>query len=240
MCNEFFVFAGPCSIENENQIKVSTQFLKQFPEVKAIRGGAYKPRTYPTSFQGMKEEAMKIVNNLKIAENVAFVCEITNILDIPLFENVDIIQIGARNMQNFELLKAVAKLNKPILLKRGFGNTIEELLASAKYIEASGNSKIILCERGIRTFDNYMRFTLDLGAVAFLKQHVNYPVIVDPSHAAGDSKYVIPLAKAAKAIGADGIIVEVHPHPQDALSDANQQLNFQEFANLIEELHKIK
>ena len=234
--HKFNIIAGPCSVESYEQME---EVFKNIEE-EYIRAGVFKPRTNPESFQGLKEEGIKILEKLKKKYNKKIVCEITSIDQIPLFDSVDIIQIGARNMQNFELLKKVGSLGKPVLLKRGFGNTIDELISSAKYIEASGNNSIILCERGIRTFNQEMRFTLDLSAVLLLKEKTNYKIYVDPSHAAGKSKYVIPLAKAAKAIGADGIIVEVHPYPKKALSDSEQQLTFSQYYQLKEELKNVE
>lgn len=234
--DKFKIIAGPCAVESYEQME---DVFKNIDE-EYIRAGIFKPRTDPFSFQGLKKEGLDILKKLKKKYNKKIVCEITSIEQISLCDDIDIIQIGARNMQNFELLKAVGKLKKPILLKRGFGNTIEEMISSAKYIEINGNDNIILCERGIRTFNQEMRFTLDISAVLLLKEKTKYPVYVDPSHAAGNNKYVIPLAKAAKAVGADGIIVEVHPNPIEALSDNNQQLNFKEYQKLKKELDNVK
>lgn len=236
----FSIIAGPCSVESYAQMEEVFKALVKYSDVIAIRGGTFKPRTNPNSFQGLKEEGIKILEQLKFIYKKPIVTEIMDSDDIKYFNNVDVIQIGARNMQNFSLLTKVAKLQKPIILKRGFGNTIDELLSSAEYIKKAGNQQIILCERGIRTFENSMRFTLDLSSVVYLKENTDYPVIVDPSHAAGDSKYVIPLARAAKGAGADGLIVEVHPHPEEALSDANQQLTLEEFDLLEESLQSIR
>lgn len=236
MSNDFFIIAGPCSVESQEQMEIIANDLSQYNNVVALRGGAFKPRTNPNSFQGLGKSGLDILSLIKDKYKIPIVSEVMSIGDIELFKDVDVIQIGARNMQNFELLKAVGKLDKPIILKRGFGNTIDELIASAEYIKQVGNDKIILCERGIRTFETRTRFTLDISSVIVLKELTNYPVIVDPSHAAGKSEYVIPLAKAAKTVGADGIIVEVHNDPLNALSDPEQQLTLEQFAQLYEEL----
>lgn len=236
MSKDFFIIAGPCSVESQEQMEIIANDLCQYRDVVALRGGAFKPRTNPNSFQGLGKAGLDILSLIKDKYKIPIVSELMSIDDIELFKDVDVIQIGARNMQNFELLKAAGKLDKPIILKRGFGNTIDELIASAEYIKQAGNDKIILCERGIRTFETRTRFTLDISSVIVLKESTNYPVIVDPSHAAGKSEYVIPLAKAAKAVGADGIIVEVHNDPLNALSDPEQQLTLAQFAQLYEEL----
>lgn len=236
MSKDFFIIAGPCSVESQEQMEIIANGLSQYGDVVALRGGAFKPRTNPNSFQGLGKAGLDILSLIKDKYKMPIVSELMSIDDIELFKDVDVIQIGARNMQNFELLKAVGKLDKPIILKRGFGNTIDELIASAEYIKQAGNDKIILCERGIRTFETRTRFTLDISSVIVLKELTNYPVIVDPSHAAGKSEYIIPLAKAAKAVGADGIIVEVHNDPLNALSDPEQQLTLEQFAQLYEEL----
>lgn len=236
MSKDFFIIAGPCSVESQEQMEIIASDLSRYCGVIALRGGAFKPRTNPNSFQGLGKTGLDILSLIKDKYKMPIVSELMSIYDIELFNDVDVIQIGARNMQNFELLKAVGKLDKPIILKRGFGNTIDELIASAEYIKQVGNDKIILCERGIRTFETRTRFTLDISSVIVLKELTNYPVIVDPSHAAGKSEYVIPLAKAAKAVGADGIIVEVHNDPFNALSDPEQQLTLEQFAQLYEEL----
>lgn len=236
MSKDFFIIAGPCSVESQEQMEIIANDLSRYNDVVALRGGAFKPRTNPYSFQGLGKSGLDILSLIKDKYKIPIVSELMSIDDIELFKDVDVIQIGARNMQNFELLKAVGKLDKPIILKRGFGNTIDELIASAEYIKQVGNDKIILCERGIRTFETRTRFTLDISSVIVLKELTNYPVIVDPSHAAGKSEYVIPLAKAAKAVGADGILVEVHNDPLNALSDPEQQLTLEQFAQLYEEL----
>ncbi len=239
MCKDFFIIAGPCSVESETQMEEVFNSLSKVKEVVAIRGGAFKPRTNPESFQGLKDKGIDILVDKKQKYNMPIVTELMDVRDIDLFKDVDVIQIGARNMQNYPLLVAAAKLNKPILLKRGFGNTIDELLASADYIKKAGNDKIILCERGIRTFENSTRFTLDISAVCVLKDKCDYPVVIDPSHASGNRDYVLALSRAAKAVGADGLIIEVHPNPDEALSDKNQQVTIEGFMDIIDSLKTI-
>ncbi len=232
--SNFTIIHGPCAMESFEQMQTIISNLKDISNV--FRAGSYKPRTTPESFQGLKEEGLKIVKELK-KDNDIFVCsEILSIKDVDKFKDVDIIQIGARNMQNFELLSEVAKLNKIVLLKRGFGNTVEELIAATKYILKEDNDKIILCERGIRTFSNTSRFTLDLSAVGYLKENTNFPIFVDPSHAGGNQDEVIRLTKAAYAYGCDGLLIEVHPNPKEALSDKDQQLNIKQYQSLISSL----
>lgn len=231
---DFNLIHGPCSLESFEQMDEIVSELKGISKI--FRAGAYKPRTSPESFQGLKKEGLNILSDIK-KENDVFICsEILSINDLEYFKDVDIIQIGARNMQNFELIKEVAKLNKPILLKRGFGNTVEELIASTEYILKEGNDKIILCERGIRTFSNTSRFTLDLSAVGYLKDNTDFLVYVDPSHAGGHHKEVKRLAKAAFAYGCDGMLIEVHPNPKEAMSDNLQQLEIDEYKELINDL----
>ena len=210
---EFAIIAGPCSVESEAQL------LEIATKVKAsgatlLRGGAFKPRTSPYDFQGLKAEGLELLLEAKEKTGMPIVTEIMNANHLPLFENVDVIQVGARNMQNFELLKELGKTDKPILLKRGLANTLKELLMSAEYIMAGGNEKIILCERGIRTFETYTRNTLDLSAVPMLKELTHLPIVIDPSHACGVAKLVKPMAMAAAAAGADGLMIEVHNDPQ--------------------------
>ncbi len=236
--NSFMIIAGPCAIESFESIDLICSNI--IDDVTVIRGGAFKPRTSPSSFQGLKNEGISHLLKIKEKYNIPVVSEITDVRDIKLFNDIDIIQIGARNMQNFVLLEEVGKLNKPVLLKRGFGNTVDELVNATSYISKNGNHNIILCERGIRTFESSTRFTLDISAIPILKEKTQYKVIVDPSHAAGRRDLVIPLSKAAKAAGADGIIVEVHEDPSHALCDAHQQLDFKLFKELIEELKWIK
>lgn len=222
------LIAGPCSVESREQICEVASRVKA-AGAQFLRGGAFKPRTSPYSFQGLKAEGLSLLKEAKKETGLPIVTEIMRASHIDLFEEVDIIQVGARNMQNFELLKELGKLKKPILLKRGLSSTIEELLMSAEYIMAEGNEQVILCERGIRTYETYTRNTLDISAVPVLKKLSHLPVIVDPSHAAGISWLVEPLALAAVACGADGLIIEVHNDPSRALSDGAQSLTPDQF-----------
>lgn len=222
------LIAGPCSVESERQIVEIAKSVKN-SGAQFLRGGAFKPRTSPYAFQGLKAEGLELLREARKVTGLPIVTEIMRVSHIPLFEDVDIIQVGARNMQNFELLKELGKLDKPILLKRGLSSTLEELLMSAEYIMAGGNEKVILCERGIRTYETYTRNTLDISAVPILKKLSHLPVIVDPSHASGISWLVEPLALAAVAAGADGLIIEVHNDPQHALSDGAQSLTPEQF-----------
>ena len=217
------LIAGPCSVESERQIVEIAKSVKD-SGAQFLRGGAFKPRTSPYAFQGLKAEGLELLREARKVTGLPIVTEIMRVSHIPLFEDVDIIQVGARNMQNFELLKELGHCKKPILLKRGLANTIEETLMSAEYIMASGNENVILCERGIRTFENYTRNTLDISAVPVFKRLSHLPVVVDPSHAAGIPWLVEPLSLAAVAAGADGLIIEVHNNPQKALSDGAQSL----------------
>lgn len=230
------LIAGPCSVESEAQIIEVAQRVKA-AGAKILRGGAFKPRTSPYSFQGLRAEGLKLLLKAKKETGLPIVTEIMRVSHIDLFEDVDIIQVGARNMQNFELLKELGKLHKPILLKRGLSSTIDETLMSAEYIMAEGNEQVILCERGIRTFETSMRNTLDISAVPMFKRLSHLPVIVDPSHAAGIPWLVEPLSMAAIGAGADGLIIEVHNCPAKALSDGAQSLTPDQFdsiaANLI-------
>jgi 3-deoxy-7-phosphoheptulonate synthase len=236
----FIVMAGPCSIESEEQLMESAYIVKKGGG-HIIRGGAFKPRTSPYSFQGLEEEGLKLLAKVRAKTGMPVVTEVMNTTDVDLVEEyADIIQIGARNVQNFALLKKVGQARKPVLLKRGMMTTIEELLMSAEYILSSGNDQVILCERGIRTFETATRNTLDISAVPVLKELTHLPIIVDPSHAAGHWKYVIPLAKAIRAVGADGLLVEVHPEPEKALSDGVQSLKPEKFYQLMEELRTIE
>ena len=236
---EFVVIAGPCSIEGEEQLLESAYIAKK-GGAQILRGGAYKPRTSPYSFQGMEEEGLRILDQVRVRASMPAVTEVVNPADVDLVEScADMLQIGARNIQNFALLKEVGRSKKPVLLKRGMMTTIEELLMSAEYILSAGNSQVILCERGIRTFETATRNTLDLSAVPVLKGLTHLPVIVDPSHAAGHWKYVIPLSRAAVAVGADGLIVEVHPAPEKAFSDGAQSLKPEKFYQLMDELRAI-
>lgn len=233
----FNVVAGPCSVESEEQI------IEVAKDVKAsgasmLRGGAFKPRTSPYAFQGLHAEGIKLLLEAKKETGLPIVTEIMSASDLDLFADVDVIQVGARNMQNFELLKELGHCNKPILLKRGLANTMEEFLMSAEYIMAGGNQNIILCERGIRTFETKTRNTLDISAVPMLKKLSHLPVFIDPSHAAGISWMVEPLSKAAIAIGADGLMIEVHNNPAKALCDGAQSLNPTQFDELMKDIRR--
>lgn len=233
------IMAGPCSVESEAQI---VQIAK---DVKAsgatlLRGGAFKPRTSPYAFQGLKAEGLDLLKIARKETGLPIVTEIMRASHIDMFENVDIIQVGARNMQNFELLKELGKIDKPILLKRGLSATIEEWLMSAEYIMAGGNDKVILCERGIRTYETFTRNTLDISAIPIIKSLSHLPVIVDPSHAAGKSWLVEPLAMAAVAAGADGLIIEVHNDPPHALSDGAQSLTPKQFDGVSKKVFALK
>ena len=222
------IMAGPCSVETEAQICEVAKRV-QAAGAQFLRGGAFKPRTSPYAFQGLKAEGLELLREARKKTGLPIVTEIMSASHLPLFEDVDIIQVGARNMQNFELLKELGKIDKPILLKRGLSSTIEELLMSAEYIMAGGNERVILCERGIRTYETYTRNTLDISAVPILKRLSHLPVIVDPSHASGIAWLVEPLAMAAVAAGADGLIIEVHNNPAKALSDGAQSLTPDQF-----------
>ena len=227
----FAMMAGPCSVESEEQIIDVAKAVKA-AGANILRGGAFKPRTSPYAFQGMKGEGIQLLLKAKAETGLPIVTEIMNISTLDLFEEVDIIQVGARNMQNFDLLKELGKTKKPILLKRGLANTLQELLMSAEYIMSEGNENVILCERGIRTFETYTRNTLDLSAVSVLHELSHLPVIVDPSHATGKAKLVPPMAVAAVAAGADGLIIEVHNDPAHALCDGAQSLTPAQFREL--------
>jgi 3-deoxy-7-phosphoheptulonate synthase len=233
----FPVISGPCSVENEEQVMAIARSVKA-SGARILRGGAFKPRTSPYDFQGTQSEGLQMLSLAKKETGLPIVSEIMNQTQIDLFKNVDIVQIGARNMQNFDLLKAVGGLKQPVLLKRGLSNTIEELLMSAEYIVASGNPNVILCERGIRTFETMTRNTLDVSAIVLLKQKSHLPVIADPSHAAGIRSLVVPLARAIMAVGADGIMVETHNDPASALCDGAQSLDLQQFDELMTDLKK--
>lgn len=228
----FAVIAGPCSVESEEQIISVARDVKE-SGAGLLRGGAFKPRTSPYAFQGMRAEGLELLRKAREATGMPIVTEIMNTEHIPMFSDVDVIQVGARNMQNFELLKELGKLKNPILLKRGLSATIEEWLMSAEYIMSEGNENVILCERGIRTFETSMRNTLDISAVPMLKAKTHLPVVVDPSHAAGLSWMVEPLAMAAIAAGADGLMIEVHNDPAHAKSDGAQSLTPAAFDSLM-------
>ncbi len=226
--DNFAIIAGPCSVESEEQICAVAESVKM-SGAKLLRGGAFKPRTSPYSFQGMGPQGIDLLLKAKEKTGLPIVSELMSLEQLPYFSEVDVIQIGARNMQNFELLKAMGKIDKPILLKRGLSSTIEELLMSAEYIMAGGNEKVILCERGIRTFETYTRNTMDISAIPVLKSLTHLPVIADPSHATGVSKYVKSMSLASAAAGADGLIIEVHNNPPKALCDGAQSLTPEAF-----------
>ena len=233
----FQVIAGPCSIETKEQITEVAEDVKRSGAA-FLRGGAFKPRTSPYAFQGLHEQGLDLLLEAKKATGLPVVTEIMSAEHLPLFDDVDIIQVGARNMQNFELLKVLGKIDKPILLKRGLANSLDELLMSAEYIMAGGNEKVILCERGIRTFETSYRNTLDISAIPMLKKKTHLPVIVDPSHAAGIRFMVEPLAMAAIAAGADGLMIEVHNNPEKALCDGAQSLTPEMFDHLMKKVDK--
>lgn len=228
----FQVIAGPCSIESQSQINEVARDVKD-SGAHLLRGGAFKPRTSPYSFQGLEGDGLDLLLGAKASTGLPVVTEIMTPEHLELFEDVDVIQVGARNMQNFQLLKALGRVDKPILLKRGLANTLEELVMSAEYIMAGGNEKVILCERGIRTFETSMRNTLDVSAVPMLKKMSHLPVIIDPSHAAGIRWMVEPLCMAAIAVGADGLMIEVHNDPENALCDGAQSLTPKQFDKLM-------
>ena len=233
------IMADPCSVEREEQI-VGIAKSVQKSGATLLRGGAFKPRTSPYAFQGLKSEGLDLLKTARKETGLPIVTEIMRVSHIDMFENVDIIQVGARNMQNFELLKELGKTNKPILLKRGLSATIEEWLMSAEYIMAGGNDKVMLCERGIRTYETFTRNTLDVSAIPVIKKLSHLPVIVDPSHAAGKSWLVEPLAMAAVAAGADGLIIEVHNDPPHAFSDGAQSLTPKQFDDVAKKLFSLK
>jgi len=232
----FPMIAGPCSVESEAQILETARFLCSLG-VPLLRGGAFKPRTSPYEFQGLGEEGLRLMRHAADDTGLAMVTEVMSEEDLPLVASyADMLQIGSRNMHNFALLKAAGATRKPILLKRGLSATIQEFLLAAEYIAAQGNLRIVLCERGIRTFDSSTRNTCDLAGAALLKELSHLPVIVDPSHATGRRSLVLPVSRAAAAVGADGLMVEVHPAPEEALSDGKQSLSFGEFAHLFRQL----
>jgi 3-deoxy-7-phosphoheptulonate synthase len=235
---DFQIIAGPCSVESMEQVCSIAESVKG-AGASILRGGAFKPRTSPYAFQGMRDKGIELLLEAKKVTGLPIVTEIMDFSQISLFEEVDMIQVGARNMQNFELLKELGKINKPILLKRGLSSTLQELLMSAEYIMAGGNDQVVLCERGIRTFENITRNTLDLSAIPLLKSMSHLPVIVDPSHATGLSRLVKPMAMAAAAAGADGLLIEVHNDPVNALCDGQQSLTPEAFADLVESVNHI-
>lgn len=237
--NNIVIMGGPCAVESKEQIDIITPLVIE-AGARILRGGAFKPRTSPYSFQGMGEEGLEVLLAASKKYNVPVVSEIMSVDDLPYFIRcVDLIQVGARNMQNFALLKELGKTTKPILLKRGLANTIEEWLMSAEYILAGGNPNVILCERGIRTFETSTRNTLDISAIAVIKKLSHLPIIIDPSHASGRWEYIESLSKAAIAAGADGLIIEVHHDPENALSDGQQSLKPDRFKDLVEKCKRI-
>src|SRR6202158_3683694 len=234
--DEFIVMAGPCSVESEKQIMQAAEGVAR-SGAKLLRGGAFKPRTSPYDFQGMEEEGLKLLRKAKLATGLAIITEVMSDRDVELIaEYADVMQVGARNMQNFVLLKALGKCGRPVLLKRGMSGTIKELLMSAEYIVAHGNSEVILCERGIRTFETETRNTCDIAAIPALNELTHLPVILDPSHATGKRSLVPALCRAGVAIGADGLIVEAHPAPEKAVSDGAQSLDLTQFQKMMDEL----
>jgi len=234
--DEFVVMAGPCSVESEKQILESAEIAAR-AGAKILRGGAFKPRTSPYDFQGLEEEGLKLLDKARRATGLRIITEVMSDRDVALVsEYADILQIGARNMQNFALLKNLGQCGRPILLKRGMSSTIKELLMSAEYVVAHGNPRVILCERGIRTFETATRNTCDITAVAVLNELTHLPVILDPSHATGKRSLVPALARAAVAIGSDGLLVEMHPHPEKAISDGAQSLDPKRFAQMMDDL----
>lgn len=236
---ELVIIGGPCAVESLEQMETVAQQLKLAP-VQALRGGVYKPRTSPYAFQGMGEAGLEVLAQVRSQYNIPVVTEVMSISQIEaIATHVDMLQVGSRNMQNFDLLKALGQAGKPILLKRGLAATIEEFVMAAEYIVSHGNPDVVLCERGIRSFDNYTRNVLDLGAVAALKQITHLPVIVDPSHAVGKRELVAPVAKAAVACGADGLIIECHPEPEKSVSDARQALSLEDMVNLVASLKPV-
>lgn len=235
----FQIIAGPCSVESREQIIAVAESVKA-SGANLLRGGAFKPRTSPYDFQGLKGEGLELLFEARKRTGMPIVTEIMNVRDIELFEDVDVIQVGARNMQNFDLLKELGLTKKPILLKRGLANTLKELLMSAEYVMSGGNEKIILCERGIRTYETFTRNTLDLSAVPALHELTHLPVVVDPSHATGLARMVEPMAMAAVAAGADGLMIEVHNDPQHALCDGAQSLTPEQFESLVKKVNKIR
>lgn len=233
------IIAGPCAVENEGQMMETARMVKK-AGASMLRGGAFKPRTSPYAFQGLEEEGLKILKTVREEVGIPFVTEVVNPGDVDLIARyADMFQIGARNMQNFTLLKEVGKTNKPVILKRGLAATIEEWLMAAEYILSEGNFQVVLCERGIRTYETSTRNTLDLSAIPSIQRLSHLPVLADPSHGTGKRHLVVPLSKAAVAVGADGLLIEVHPDPESALSDGPQSLNFKEFEALLTEINPV-
>ncbi|MGI6238836.1 MAG: 3-deoxy-7-phosphoheptulonate synthase [Christensenellales bacterium] len=236
---QFQVIAGPCSVECEEQIVLVAQRAKA-AGANLLRGGAFKPRTSPYDFQGLHADGLRLLSIAKRETGMPIVSELININDIELFEDVDVIQVGARNMQNFDLLRELGRTNKVILIKRGLANTLKELLMSAEYVMAGGNENVILCERGIRTFETYTRNTLDLSAVPMLRELTHLPIVVDPSHATGKARLVAPMALAATAAGADGLMIEVHNDPENARSDGAQSITPDQFDDVMARVWKVR
>lgn len=236
--DEFTIIAGPCAVESEKQMESIARYLNKL-DIKLIRGGAFKPRTSPESFQGLGMDGLKILKDVSNTYGLKVISEIMDPRDIEeSYDYIDIFQIGSRNMQNYSLLKEVGKTDKPVLLKRGMAATLDEWIKASEYIEKEGNKDIILCERGIRTFEDYTRNTLDLMSVPILKSRTKYPIIVDPSHGTGRKELILPATKAALAVNADGIMIEIHPEPDKALSDGGQSLDFNEFEDLLKQIKK--
>ena len=238
--SDLMLIAGPCAIESREQLFKTAECVKE-AGYNFFRGGAFKPRTNPYSFQGLQEYGLELMGEVREKFKLKTVTEIVDYIHIDLYQDtVDVLQIGARNMANFQLLKKLAKVDKPILLKRGYSATIEELLLAAEYLISGGNNRVILCERGIRTFEHYTRSTLDLSSVPIVKKLSKLPIIVDPSHACGRSDIIIPMTLAALSAGADGIIVEIHPNPQKALCDGLQSLDFTRFKEMVTEIERLR
>ncbi len=235
----FHVWAGPCAIESEKQLLMTVKFVKQ-QEATGLRGGIFKLRTDPKDFQGLREDSLAMIQKIKSKESFLFVSEVTDPRQIGFLDQiVDVYQVGTRSMFNYELLKELGKIKRPILLKRAFSARIKEWLKAAEYIIQGGNEDIILCERGIRTFETETRNTLDLNAVAYLKKESSFPVFVDPSHGTGIDSLVVPMSKAALSAGADGLLIEIHPNPEEALCDAFQALPFKKFELLMRDLKQL-
>lgn len=235
----FQIIAGPCSVESRDQIISVAEDVKK-SGASFLRGGAFKPRTSPYDFQGLKAEGLELLFEARKKTGLPIVSEIMNVKDLDLFEDVDVLQVGARNMQNFDLLKELGKTKKPVLIKRGLANTLKELLMSAEYVMSEGNENVILCERGIRTYETFTRNTLDLSAIPALHELTHLPVVVDPSHATGLARLVEPMAMAAVAAGADGLLIEVHNDPQNALCDGAQSLTPGQFDSLVKKVNRIR
>jgi 3-deoxy-7-phosphoheptulonate synthase len=234
--DEFVVIAGPCSVESETQLLTTAEVVAK-AGAKVLRGGAFKPRTSPYDFQGLELEGLKLLKKAREATGLAVITEVMSDGDVGLVEEyADILQVGARNMQNYALLKALGKVSKPIMLKRGLSSTIKELLLSAEYVVSHGNPRVVLCERGIRTFETATRNTFDIGAVPVLRELTHLPVVLDPAHATGKSSLIPPLARASVAVGADGIMIEVHPCPEKAWSDGPQSLTLENFQKMMDDL----